>query len=145
VAQRRAAHKLAHAQCPFGASNWSDCDALAAHRWGQCKAMVEDKAGPHPCTRWAQDEDGYCGQHFLAQHDAEVAQKRAEERQLQLAARIDAFLVKSADPNYKWWEALTPSAESTRGLPGPGSVGVVMEPVKARVRKLPHRLTEAEL
>lgn len=145
---RRPAHKLAHAQCPYGVFNWSDCDAASSHRWGRCTALVDRKAGPGDCTNWAVAEDGYCGQHFIARYEKDRDAARKAARTLQLNASIDAFLSLTVGNPTQWLERLSTSAASTRGLQG------IDPPTPQRVRasvvggnpslprKGPHRLTE---
>ena len=99
--------------------------------------MVGDRE-PAPCSRWAQDKDGWCGQHYVSLHDAELRVAQEAERQLQLTQAIDAFIAKASDPNWKWYEGLATSAQSTRGLAGI-DVPEVERPAP-RVRKLPFRL-----
>jgi hypothetical protein len=156
---RRPAHRLAHAPCPYGVFNWSDCDAASQHRWGRCTVMVDSKPEPHPCTNWAVAEDGWCGQHYISLHEKRKDAARKAESQLQLAHDIDAFLELAADPNYNWWEGLATAAQGSRGLAGVPVTAVRQafdvedstsrrsRPVEGppRVRRLPHRLTEAEL
>lgn len=89
--QRRPPHAKAHAPCPYGQTNWSDCDAAHAHRFGPCKAVVGDRE-PEPCSRWATDETGWCSQHYVALMDKERAKAREAERKLQLDAAIDTYL-----------------------------------------------------
>lgn len=164
---RRPAHKIAHAQCPYGQFNWSDCDAAAAHRWGRCKAEVERKGASEPgeCTNWAIGEEGWCGQHYTSRREKELRAAREAERKLQLDAAIDAFIEKASDPGYEWWKNLRTSAESTRGLSGVPVTGVRQAfpkdgvapppvprhdalprprrlPHPIRTGKLPHRLAE---
>lgn len=128
---RRPVHKTAHLSCPYGQDNWADCDAAASHRWGRCVALVDAKAGPHTCTNWAVAEDGWCGQHYISLHEKQMRKAREAARQLQLAERIDAFLLKSSDPDWKWWESLGTSESSTRGLHAPSL---------PRRRGVPHRI-----
>ena len=135
---KRPAHKVAHAACPYGVFNWGDCDAAASHRWGRCVALVEGKGEPHACTNWAVAEDGWCGQHFIALHEKTIRKAREAERQLQWRINADAFMAKTASPDYNWWSGLATSVEGTRGLAGIGEP-VLLSPAR---RKPPHRLTE---
>lgn len=152
----RPQHKRAHAQCPFGQSNWADCDTAAAHQWGQCRAMVDGKPEPHQCSRWATDDSGWCGQHYASETEAIVKGERAAAARAELQLRISAYLQKVRDDPWFWVERLTPSVESTRGLP-PWELagGAGLEPAITRVTtggptterpaKPPHRITEADL
>lgn len=162
---RRPAHKLAHAQCPYGVFNWSDCDAASAHRWGRCKAMVEVKRNEEPreCSNWAISEEGWCGQHYATEQEMAMARARKAEKQLQFEAAFQAFEeLKARDP-WHWLKALSTSAEATRGLKGVDPKVVAgprvergkpayetgreaapprrKPPHRITVRKPPHRLT----
>jgi hypothetical protein len=155
---RRPAHKLAHATCPYGQSNWAACDKASEHRYGPCKAEVERKGASEPgeCSRWAQDEGGYCTQHFIARHETDMRRAREELRQLQLLQTIDAHLAyTAAHPSI--WDGephLSTAASSTVGLQGvpvtavrvaSPRVEVALPPTAPsnglpRQRKLPHKL-----
>lgn len=139
---KRPAHKTAHQPCPYGALNWVDCDAAAAHQWGHCKVMVGDRE-PSPCTRWAFDAGGYCGQHYVSMKDTELKKAREAQRQLQLQQRIDEYIR---------WAASHPSVwDSRRGM----AAGEGLEPSTSRVttdrsttelpRKGPHKLRPEDL
>lgn len=70
---------------------------------GQCAEMIDDKAGPYPCTHWAVEkvaERGYCGTHIGAVVRAEDERLRAAKKRAELDGRIDAFMA---------WEAEHPS------------------------------------
>lgn len=134
----RPPHKKVHALCPWGASNWADCDEAVAHQWGRCKAIVGDKE-PEPCSRWAADAEGYCSQHFIALREKDIRKARDAEKQLQLHQRIDAYIE---------WSRTHPSVWDSRKMAAGGG----LEPPTSRVtvggstvelpRKGPHRLTE---
>lgn len=153
MAARRPAHKLAHAQCPYGQANWADCDAAASHRWGRCKAEVSRKGSSEPgeCSNWAVSDDGWCGQHFNALAEKELERARRAERKLQWDKAADEFIAKASDPNWEWWKGLSTSAMSTRGLQGVGAgqplaTHPTFSSAKAssaapRPRKVPHRIT----
>jgi hypothetical protein len=136
----RPQHKTAHRPCPYGQTNWADCDVANSHRFGQCRAMVDDKPEPHQCTRWAQDEEGWCGQHYASEtqriKDAQKAALKAEEferRYLEHEAMV------ASDP--WWWLALlVPSAESTVGLSSYGKTA--KNGMDRRQRGRPYRLPE---
>lgn len=90
---RRPAHAKAHAECPYGQSNWADCDSAANHRWGMCKALVQQKKNrdPEECSNWAVGEVGWCGQHYASKIEDEARIGREADRVLQLAAQMDAY------------------------------------------------------
>lgn len=128
---RRPNHKTAHATCPFGKTNWADCDEAAAHQWGRCIAITGDRE-PTPCTRWAMDPDGYCFQHFASRMEAAKREEKAKVEAERRERAITAFLALTAacpslhecphrGPNGKRLHKkvrLTTQAESTRGLAG---------------------------
>lgn len=144
--QRRPPHATAHKPCPFGKTNWSDCDTAASRQWGLCKAQTGDKE-PKPCTRWAMDADGWCGQHFASRMEAERRARLDAERKAELDARIDAYIAMMAEcpslhdcphdgrhPKVR----LATQAEGTKGLYGVGVAGVPgVEPGSAVLETAP--------
>ena len=157
MADRRKAHKLVHAPCPFGQFNWADCDEAAAHQWGKCIAIVGERE-PTPCSRWAMDSDGYCFQHFVSERERVKREELAVATRADLYARIDAHLA---------WVAEHPSIHDSPNAPKMGryaggeiphvvlAAGAGLEPATSRVttdrstselpRKGPHRLTADEM
>lgn len=75
-------------------------------RFGQCRAMVDHKTGPVPCTHWAVSEKGWCGQHYVSEVERERRATREAERKAELNARIDASLrAKGEEPhNCNGWD-----------------------------------------
>ena len=146
--QRRPPHKTAHVPCPYGQTNWSDCDVAHAHRFGPCRAVVGDRE-PEPCSRWAADEDGWCAQHWTALHEKQKQKAREAERKLQLDQRIAAYIE---------WTREHPSVWDSPNAPKGVAAGAGVEPATSRVtadrstaelprsgratRNKPHRLTE---
>jgi hypothetical protein len=122
AASTRVAHRLAHPACPNGATSWAQCDHLAKYQFGQCKANVGDRE-PHPCSRWAVSESGWCGQHYTSELERVKRERLAAEKQLQLDKRINAYLEHVMEHPSIW-----DSERPPKGM------------AKA-VRKGPHRLT----
>ena len=139
--QRRPAHSKAHATCPYGQINWADCDKASEHRFGHCKAAV-GKFEPEPCSRWAFEEDGYCTQHYVARVEADKAEARKAITRAELDARIEAYIVMSAEHPSVW-----DSDRAPKGM----AAGAGLEPATSRVtadrsttelprKKGPHRI-----
>lgn len=64
-------------------------------RLGQCRAMIPGKtkqAEPRPCTNWAINERGYCGQHYASEVEKQLQSERAAVRKAELLAQIDAYI-----------------------------------------------------
>lgn len=85
-------------------------------RFGQCRAMVDDKAAPHPCTRWAVSETGWCGQHYASEVERERREQRETKRRDELNARIDAHIAMAQENPWFWLDYLVPAAESHIGI-----------------------------
>lgn len=120
----RKAHKLVHGlTCPYGAFNWADCDKAAEHQWGPCQAVV-GKHEPEPCSRWAADDKGYCGQHYVAKVEGERAAERIAIAKAEMDQRIDAYIEWSKEHPSVWDSQLAP-----RGV----AAGAGLEPATSRV------------
>lgn len=64
MAERRAAHKVAHAVCPYGAANWSDCDKAAKEVYSDWQAMQQvilayNVAARGDTKRWRKDSGAF--------------------------------------------------------------------------------------
>ena len=79
--------------------------------------MVDKKPEPEQCSRWAADDTGWCGQHYVSEYDRVRHEERAAREREELNARIDAHIAMVQENPWFWLDLLTPSAESTRGLP----------------------------
>lgn len=111
---RRQAHKAAHNPCPNGVYNWADCDAKAAHAWGPCRAVV-GKHEPEPCSRWAVDDKGWCGQHYTALVEGERQAARIAIERASLDARISEYMDWVKDHPSVWdrkVDALAPTTQT---------------------------------
>ncbi len=90
--ERRAAHKVAHAECPNGASNWAECAQFEKEARGRCVALTEKET---ECTNWATDEfeeRGYCGQHYGARVNAALEARRQAAKMARRAEVIERFM-----------------------------------------------------
>lgn len=85
----RLPHPKGHPNCPF--KNWAACDRAQQMRFGQCRVMVGDRE-PSPCTRWAVNDNGLCGQHYASELERERRAKRAAVISAAMAERIEAYL-----------------------------------------------------
>ena len=145
----RSPHKTAHPKCPH--ANWAACDTAQKVAFGQCRALVDGKPEPHPCSRWAISEDGWCGQHYASEKEAEKRASRIAIAREEMLGRIDSFIERiAADPSHSWMTALVPSVESTRGLagvpgvePGTAVLETAPPPRLTPVLKRPHRISAA--
>lgn len=155
MAARRQAHKAAHDPCPNGKVNWAECDAVAAHQWGLCKAVVGDKE-PEPCSRWSVGEEGWCWQHYTSETDRVKREARIAIEKADLTRRIDEYIAEVAErPSlYDSPFAPKPGRDYSDGIPSVElAAGAGVEPATSRVtadrstaelprkRKGPHRLT----
>ena len=138
----RPQHKTVHRPCPNGKTNWADCDEAVAHQFGKCVAFVGDRT-PEPCSRWAFDAKGYCGQHYVSMTEAARRKEAIAIAQQALEYRIDAYIAYTREHPSVWDSPRVPSGVA-------GAVGV--EPTATAVgersatagsppRKGPHRLT----
>jgi hypothetical protein len=142
----RPQHKAVHRPCPYGKTNWQDCDTAHDHRFGQCRAMVADKKGPHQCSRWAGGDEGLCGQHLVAEIEASIRSKHIAIAEAELSYRIDAYIAYTAE-HPSIWDSPSPPRGVAPGL-GVEPSRVVLEttppPEAPRQRKGPHRLTSLD-
>ena len=100
VAARRPKHRDVHQPCPYGATNWADCDRLSTP---MCSAMLDSR--PDECSKRATGEhEGrwYCGVHYASRVNAALEAKRATFRKDALDERITAFLAWTADHPSVW-------------------------------------------
>lgn len=65
-------------------------------RLGKCRALIEDKKEPRPCTNWAINERGWCGQHYASAVERELREERKAAAKAELLARIDEYI--AAEP-----------------------------------------------
>lgn len=141
----RPQHRTVHKPCPNGKTNWADCDAAVAHQFGKCIAFVGDKT-PEPCSRWAFDAKGYCGQHYISMTEAARKAERIAIAQQELSYRIDAYIAYTAE-HPSIWDSPRPPRGVAPGL-GAAPSTVVLEttaPTEApRQRRRPHRLTSLD-
>lgn len=100
---RRPAHAKAHAPCPYGQFNWSDCDRESSHRWGMCKSLVQKKNNdPEECSNWAVSEAGLCGQHYASVIERELTAKRIAMAKAAIDVRIEEFMEWTRDHPSVW-------------------------------------------
>jgi hypothetical protein len=85
----RPKHPTGHPRCPH--PNWAACDRAVAARFGPCKALVGNE-NPHPCTRMATGEEGWCGQHVISELERERRESHIAIRQAELDRRVDRFM-----------------------------------------------------
>lgn len=92
---RRPAHKIAHAECPFGATDWATCEKAQKVAMGQCVALTEKET---QCTNWAVgrvNDRPHCGQHYASVMEKDRRARIAAERAETLNRTIDAYLALS--------------------------------------------------
>jgi hypothetical protein len=93
-----------HPDCEF--TSKAACDKAQQIALGQCRAMVDDK-DPHPCSRWAISETGWCGQHHASEVERALQTERRTAKRVELDARISDHMA---------WVATHPSVWDTREI-----------------------------